>query len=479
MKWLPDAPETTPDVLVDVEAVPTVRGYSGAPSRVNAGYAALAATCTGGALIVRLDGSTKLYAGTTSALYEGSGSTWTDRSRAAGYTTGDVRWQFTAFGDTSLAICKSVQLQSATTGSFADVANAPKAACMDTVGGFVILGNCDDTSTGLSTGYGDQPHRWWCSQVFNAVGSWAPSVTTQATSGLLISSPGAITAVKRLGSQVAIYKKNAIHLGTYVGAPEVWNFQQVPGDAGTHSQEAVVSVGSAHYFIGTDDIYVYDGSRPQSIANGVREWFFSELNKKFAYRIIGLHDVQTATVWWWYPRGSSETPSAALIYNYKAGTWGHVTSSISAALQAVTSQITYDSLGSLYTNYDDLPVIAYDSPFWQASAQVLSVFDTTTLYTLTGASSSSSITTGLVGSQEQFSLCDRVRALYRVKPDSATLTPYGYEQPGYVVSTGSATTNDDRFDLLVASRWHQFKVDFSGAVEIESITPRMRAVSRE
>lgn len=479
MKFLPDAPVTTPDVLTAVEAVPTIRGYRGAPSRVNAGYAALAATCTGAALILRLDGSTKLYAGTASALYEGSGSTWTDRSRVGGYTTGDVRWQFAAFGDTSLAIAKSIQLQSATTAAFADVANAPKAACMDTVGGFVMLGNCDDTGTGLSTGYGDQPHRWWCSQIFNATGTWAPSVTTQATSGLLISSPGAITAVKRLGSQVVYYKKNAMHIGTYVGPPSVWDFAQVPGEAGAHNEECVVPVGAQHFFIGTDDIYVYDGSRPQSIGSGVREWFFARLNKQFAYKIIGLHDVQTGTVWWWYPAESSTTPSAALIYNYKSGTWGHITSSISAALQSVTSQITYDGLGSLYTNYDNLPNIAYDSPFWQASAQVLSVFDTTTLHTLTGTSSSSSITTGLVGSQESYAFCDRVRMLYRTKPDTATLTPYQYEQPGYVVGTGSATTNDDRFDMLVSARWHQFKVDFTGAMEVEALTPRMKAISRE
>lgn len=329
MKFLPDAPRDTPEVLTEVEAVPTVRGYAGSPTVINGGYAALSAACNGAALIFKLDGSMRIFAGTQSKLYEGSGGTWTDRSRAGSYTTGDIRWCFAQFGDTTLAINKATVLQSSTSGAFADVANAPKAAVMETVGGFVMLANTDDSGLSITGGpNAEQGNRWWCSQLFNATGTWAPSAATQATTGLLVSSPGKIVALKRLGDQVVAYKQRAIHVGQYVGPPDVFDWQLVPGEIGTWSNEAVVSTGTAHLFIGYENVYRFDGSRPVPIGDGIREWFFARLNKSYAYLIAGIHDRNTSTVWWWYPSGSNTTLDSVLIYNYAADRFGHISDGV-------------------------------------------------------------------------------------------------------------------------------------------------------
>ncbi|OPZ11422.1 MAG: hypothetical protein BWZ07_02031 [Alphaproteobacteria bacterium ADurb.BinA280] len=491
MKFLPDAPRDTPEVLTEVEAVPTVRGYAGSPTVINGGYAALAAACNGAALIFKLDGSMRIFAGTQSKLYEGSGGTWTDRSRAGSYTTGDIRWCFAQFGDTTLAINKATVLQSSTSGAFADVANAPKAACMETVGGFVVLGNTDDTGLAITGGpNADQGNRWWCSQLFNATGTWAPSAATQATSGLLVSSPGKIIAMKRLGDQVIAYKNRAIHVGQYVGPPDVFDWQLVPGEIGTWSNEAVVSTGTAHLFIGYENVYRFDGSRPVAIGDGIREWFFARLNKQYAYLIAGIHDRNTSTVWWWYPSGSSTTLDSVLVYNYAADRWGHATDATLGAavtvypVQTIQAQITYDnlytSLGISNPQYDQMPNISYDSPFWQASAPVMAVIrDDKVLYTLTGSASDSSITTGYWGDQERYSFCDRVRAKYRTKPTDSTLTPYAVTELGADVATGSATLNVDRYDVLQSARWHKFKLEFVGPVEVEAVTPRLKTQGYE
>lgn len=342
MKFLPDAPRDTPEVLTEVEAVPTVRGYAGSPTVINGGYAALSAACNGAALIFKLDSSMRLFAGTQAKLYEGSGGTWTDRSRAGSYTTGDVRWCFAQFGDTTLAINKATVLQSSTTGAFADVANAPKAACMETVGGFVVLANTDDSGLSITGGpNAEQGNRWWCSQLFNATGTWAPSAATQATTGLLVSSPGKIVALKRLGDQVVAYKQRAIHVGQYVGPPDVFDWQLVPGEIGTWSNESVVSTGTSHLFIGYENVYRFDGSRPVPIGDGVREWFFARLNKSYAYLIAGIHDRNTSTVWWWYPSGSNTTLDSVLIYNYASDKWGHISDGV--GLEPIPSAVTTET----------------------------------------------------------------------------------------------------------------------------------------
>jgi len=481
MKFLPDAPQTTPTILVEVEAVPTVRGYAGPPSLVSAGYANIGAECTGAALLFKLDGSTRLIAGTTTRLYEGGGGSWTDVSRGANYSTGDVRWTFAQFGNTTFASNKSTQLQSSTSGAFADVANAPKCALLETVGGFLFAANTDDTGTGLTTGYGDQEHRWWCSPLFAPTTTWAPSITTQANTGLLVSSPGGIKAARRLGDQIALYKDRAIHVGTYVGPPEVWRFDQVPGEVGCQSNSAVISIGSAHLFVGYEDFYLFDGSRPVAIGEGVREWFFDRLDKQYAYLITGAHDRNNSSVWWWYPVNGETTLDQAIIYNYKTQTWGHASIPITIPLLAITSGISYDNLGASFTTYEDLPNISYDSPFWQSSSPVMAVFDQSDdLYTLTGASTSSYVQTGLLGAEGMYSFCSRVRALYGTKPTAANITAYQMDEAGTILDTNETTSvNGDRFDVLQSARWHAFRLSFTGPTEVQKITPYIQSDGEE
>jgi len=480
LAFLPDAQESASDVLLEVEAVPTIRGYAGPPSMVSTGFSALGVACNGAASLARLDGGTRFIAGTQAALYEGSGGSWSDVSSAP-YTTGDAKWRFAQFGNTSLAISKAIQLQQSSSGAFAAVSNAPKAALMESVAGFIMLANCDDTGTGLSTGYGDQPHRWWCSQLFNPTGTWAPSITTQATSGLLVSAPGPITALKRLGDSCVAYKERALYVGQYVGPNAVWDWQLVPGEIGVQSNENVVSIGTAHLFIGYEDIYYFDGSRPVAIGEGVKEWFFSRLNKAYAYKIEGIHDYNNQAVWWFYPSGSSATLNAALVYNYKAKKWGHVTISVECPVFFVQSGVTYDDLGSLYSTYDDLPDIAYDSPFWQAGAPSIGVIDSShTPQTLTGASATSFLKTGFVGDDSVVSLLTRVRPRYRTKPATAQITHSHCMALGDVPqSIAPVSINGDRFDLLHSARWHQVRVDFTGEVEIERLIPTLVAEGDE
>lgn len=482
LQFLPDLPPATPELLVEVEAVPSLAGYKAAASGVAAGYGALAASPLGAALLLQLDGSTRLFAGTATRLYEASGSSWTDRSAGGvAYTTTATKWRFSAFGLTSLAVNKTAQVQYSNSGAFAAVAASPKANLIEVCNGFVLLADCDDTGCGIGTAYGDQGHRWWCSQSFNATGSYAPSVTTQATTGLLVDVPGKIVALKRLGSNVVAYKNSGLFLGTLVGPPVVWQWTPVPGNIGTWSNESVVSIGSAHLFIGAEDIYLFDGSRPVPIGEGIREWFFARLNKQYAYLIDGTHDAINGAVYWAYPSGQNSTPDSILVYNYRAKRWGHITRSTTCVTQTVIQGVTYDGFGSLYSTYADTPAIAYDSPFWQTSAAVMSYFDTSfVLKTFSGVGGDSSLRTGLVGDDEQVSLCYRLRPRFRAVPATAQLSAGAIFRHGDTVSMGSPVAlNGDRFDVLQSGRWHQFLMDTTGDFEVLGFIPQFRKQGTE
>lgn len=465
--FLPDVDPVTPGILTACSnLIPTTKGMKGAPGEVSGGIDALAATCLGAALCIKLDSTWRVFAGTTTKLYEVSGTTWADRTRASGgdYSTStDSRWRFAQFGDTTLAVNGADTLQSSNTGVFADVAGAPSANCIDTVANFVMLAGTNEGT------YGDQTDRWWCSAINDAT-DWTTDVATQCTTGRLVNTPGAITAIKRFGTSVVAYKEKSLYLGTYAGPPVVWKFDLIPGEIGAPSQEAVVNIGSSHIFVGYDDFYVFDGTRPVPIGEGIKEWFFADLNKKYRYKIIGAHDPTNSLVYFYYPSTASTSGAidSCVVYHYKAKKWGVADRAIEAAIEYLTGQITYANIGDYFADYASMPAITYDSPFWTSSAPVVAIIDTTnTVKTLTGASTTSSMTTGDIGDDDLYMLLSRDRPRFSTAPTSATMTNYYRNSAGEAFTTDQTVTlTDGSFDVLRSARWHRLQMDFTGPVEI-------------
>src|SRR5574340_1039360 len=145
----PDLDPTTPGIITDcTNLIPTLRGYKGGPSGVDVGMDALAAAALTAAVMTKLDGSNRLIAGTTTKLYEKSGTAWTDVSRVSAYNaTTTYPWRFAQFGDTSLAVNKGDVIQYSSSGAFADL-TAPKAAVMCVSSGFVMIGNTNEATYG-------------------------------------------------------------------------------------------------------------------------------------------------------------------------------------------------------------------------------------------------------------------------------------------------------------------------------------------
>ncbi|OOZ38342.1 hypothetical protein, partial [Solemya elarraichensis gill symbiont] len=368
--FAPDIDPHAEGVITDCEdMIPDPQGFKSAPVQVDTDYAALAATCRGAALVVKIDGTRRFFAGTAAALFEGSGGMWTDVTRTSGgaYNVGtSYSWQFAQFGDITIAVNDGDTMQSIGAGSdFADITGAPKAALVEVVNNFVIVA---DTEDGV---YGDQGDRWWCSAK-DDYSDWTPAISTQCTTGRLVEVSGPILALKRLGNNLVAYKETGIFIGQYVGSPAVWSWSLVPGDIGVQSPDSVVDIGGAHLFIGNEEIYYFDGTRPVPIGNDVKNWFFDDLDISYIQDITSLHDRANSLVYWFYHSdGAAGTLDTALVYNYKYKKWGKASYSAEAAVEVVLGGMTYDDLGSSYTTYDDLPNVAYDSPLFKADEPVL------------------------------------------------------------------------------------------------------------
>lgn len=479
--FAPDLPPTDPGVLTDVMAkVPTLKGMKAAPSRVAVGLPALAAACKGSKTLEKLDGTQRLFAGSTTKLYEANGITsWTDRTRGAGNynLTTDIRWRYTQYGDVSLAVNKQDKLQFIQGGStFADVSTAvPQASIVETVNDFVFLFDVKDQ--GSLGPFGDTTDRWWCCAIGDYT-DWLPAIATQCVTGRLKSSPGAIRAGRRLGSAIVAYKEKSMFLGQYVGAPLVWDFEEVSNVAGAQSQEVVVPIvtgqgGAAHIFIGADNFYYYDGSRPVPIGAPVKDWFFGRLNKDFAYLAEALVDGVNSLIYFFYPSTNSGSGAldSCIVYNYRADKWGIYDQNIEAAVDVIQGGLTYATLLSTYATYSAIPDISYGSPFWFAGSKSPAVFDTShVIQALTGIAGDSSMTTGDIGDDSVNQLLSRVRARYLTAPDSATLTNYSRQNLGDPLTVGMTTSlADGKFDILQSAKWHRVKIEDTG----DSVVPAL------
>lgn len=476
--YMPDADETIIGVITNASGiVPSLKGIKGAPSPADTPLATLAGTCMGAAVLTELDGSTRFIAGTDKKLYEAGNSTWSDVSRAATYTTSaSGRWNFAQQSSVTFAANGADTIQASISGAFSCIAGAPVASIVETVGKFVFGANISGT-----------PHKIQWSAL-NDYTSWSASVSTQAGSDTLTATPGAITAAKRFGNAIVVYKRNAMYLGVYVGPPTVWeiNVNQIPGEIGALSQGAVANIGTAdnpvHLFMGSDDFYRFDGSKPVAIGtNELKQTVFGSLVLNKAHAVQTLHDRKNSRVYFYYPTTEANIPNSCVVYNYKTGRWGIDDRSVEATVEYVAAAVSYDGLGALYATYDAFPNVGYDSAFVGATASLPAIFNTSHMVkTMTGPAGNTSLITGDYGDAQRLTTVTRVVPIFLTAPTTATLTNY------YKMRTGDSLTADattglsaGAFDFVREARWHRVQMNFTGDWEMAAFSPEFERTGSE
>lgn len=474
----PDAEQTLPGLISDcTNLIPARVGMEGGPSaQTPADVPALAAECQGAAVVYKLDNTRRIIAGTADKLYELASGVWSDVTRTVGgdYSGGsDSRWSIAQFGDATIAANRADVIQRSTSGAFADITGAPNAEVVFSVGSFVMALNVNDGA--------EKPDGWHCCAAFDDT-DWTESVTTQSASGRLVSTPGPLTAGARLGEYAVAYKSRSIYLGQYVGPPSVWNWTPIAGgEAGCVGKEAICDIGGTHFFVGDDNFWLFDGTRPIPIGDDVvRQWFVDNSNPSFRYKTICNFDRENDRVWIFYPSSNSETLDSALVYHIRSKKWGRADRSIEAALTYVSAGATYDTWDDYGSTYESLPDVSYDSQYWLSGGRALSVFNTShQLQSLTGASASSSFTTGDVGDDDAVVLLQQIRLRFAQAPTTAAVETEHMMNSGNSFSTGeSGTMSDGKFDILKAARWHRATFSFTGSVRVTHMNAKTKVVGQ-
>jgi hypothetical protein len=262
-----------------------------------------------------------------------------------------------------------------------------------------------------------------------------------------------------------------MYLARYVGSPSVWEFSLISDVIGAVSQEAIVKIGTVHYFLGEEDFYAYDTASVQPIGKGIREWFNRDINNEYRNKVIASHDRVNGIVYWFYPSGTSSTLNAWVAYHYRSNRWGKGTRSVEAAAEYVQGGLSYNELDAAYGTYAGIPEVAYDSLQLSEGSPIPAIVNTShRLQVLTGVATSSSLTTNDFGMEAVKTLVRRVRPRYLTNPTAGTFTNYYRESLGSSLTTDVVTTESNyRYDVLRASQFHRGKFAWTGDIEVTGI----------
>lgn len=382
--WTPDLPDLVSGAAEALNVIPYADHYRPLPgleiiSSALPGqpYAAISTSVVGGV--------SETYAATVDMLYQLVGNTWTDRSGGVYLTETPMNWDMVQYRDRVLAfsitnLAQQVLIGSAT--NFASITDSPMGRVAGVVRDFVFVGDINDPTDGFVP----ERVRW------NAIDdplTWplpgtALAEAEQADENDLKAERGAVTGI--FGSEIGIImQERGVTRATYIGAPLVFQFDEVETSRGLITRGAGAQVGRTVFYLAEDGFFANDGSgESQPIGYGkVDQWFYENLNPALLYQVRATHDPGKKIVYWTFPSLASSTNDSVLIYNYRDQKWSHAEVGTSFAVSARSSGYTLDDLDAFGTL--ETLAVSLDSAFWAGGQTLAALFtDSFELASLTG-----------------------------------------------------------------------------------------------
>ena len=150
---------------------------------------------------------------------------------------------------------------------------------------------------------------------------WVPEVTNQSGEQRLANGSKIVSATTAR-QEIILWTDTSVYSMQYLGPPFVFGFTLLDQDISIASQNAVINVNNAVYWMGTDKFYVYDG-RVNTLPCTLRQHVFSTLNKDQIAQVTCGNNEPFSEIWWFYPGTGSTLNDRFVIYNYLDNVWSY------------------------------------------------------------------------------------------------------------------------------------------------------------
>lgn len=345
-------------------------GHYGPFPGLSATTDALVSACKGAQAARDKDLGLHLYAGDADELYELEGTTWTQRSRTAAYTTltGTARWRFTKYGDRFIATNGLDEIQyidmSTAATQFANLAGGPPTArFITTYGEFVVLGSLGTNGNAIKwSGLGNSEQ--WMLGV-------SQSDEQEFADG------GAITGFVTTKAALYIFQEKCIRRMIYVGGDLIMQIDKIVEQVGCLEPNSLAAWGQRAFFLAEEGWYSFDGeTEPFPIGlDKFDEWFLSDSARDYWFNMTAIIDPRRRVLAVGYASTNSGagTPDSILLVNYMTGWPSYARVDHEMLVHARSLAVSIDDLlGDLDADYD----ISFDDPFWAGGAFYFAAFNT-------------------------------------------------------------------------------------------------------
>lgn len=218
-----------------------------------------------------------------------------------------------------------------------------------------------------------------------------------------------------------LYGKQAVFRVDYTGGAFVYKISKVLGASGAMNKNCIVEIpGGFHLVLGSDDIYLHDGTSPASILDKqTRRFFFQQLDVDYIGRCFVFKNPWLNSVYICYPEAGSSTCNKALVYNYsdKTSSFQELPSLLHAMNGAMDSSLSQQiDADSLPIDSDNSMINATD--FTPDISRVMLAPNDTKLYQLDSSVTfnGTNITSYMERRGLHFDAPDKIKTIRAIRP---------------------------------------------------------------
>lgn len=134
--------------------------------------------------------------------------------------------------------------------------------------------------------------------------------------------PYQVRNIRKIGARMAVYTEQAIHLATrteQAGNPA--RFDIAAADVGLLAPYTLVGWKDEHFFLGTDDFYLFNGVQASELSLPIRDTVFGTLNPGAVRLMFGLARFDTKEYIAFLCTSSNTVPDTAWVYNKQRSVW--------------------------------------------------------------------------------------------------------------------------------------------------------------
>ena len=316
-----------------------------------------------------------------------------------------------------------------------DSAEVLQAQCIENFKGFVCLANTVEDSKvyphRLRWSQWQNPHLWHNEEDGSGMAGYVDCDDT----------PGKIMAIRRLGDYLFVYKEDGLLAISYTGGDTIFSKELVTTQAGLLAPQAIVELPHAHIFIGSDNVYHFDGSTVTPIGDAIKDYMINILKPSDTLKIFGYYNKKTGDVVFSFDStvAHDNNRDRAITYNTGTKTWSVRDMNMTAIGEY--SQVSERRIDDVHTPINEMDVMIDSAAYLSNSVVTLGGDASGKLYRSEGYADSRGDYEGYVVTKtHHMDAPDKIKRLLRIQFHIETQGDYNL-----VVQVGTSWNSETLF----------------------------------